>query len=61
MQPSGRTFFHPPSGRRRLAALGPLAKDAVPEIQSHLGMGETKTEATKAYKAVTGQEPPAGK
>jgi HEAT repeat protein len=43
-----------------LAALGPVGKEAVPEIQSHIGRGETKEQALKAYKAVTGQDFVAG-
>ena len=53
---------------RFLAALGPSAKDLEPEIKaqlkfSHGGsreeLAKLKEEATKAYKAVTGKEPPA--
>jgi hypothetical protein len=54
-----------------LAAIGPKAKEAVPEIEADIRMGagkpddaayrELHEQAMKAYKAVTGQNPPAGK
>jgi hypothetical protein len=53
---------------KALPAFGPAAKDAIPEILAQIRIGKEQDtpehrtlleEATKAYKAITGQEPPA--
>ena len=55
---------------KALPAFGAAAKEAAPEILTQIRVGENggddqskvlKEEAVKAYKAVTGQEPPAKK
>jgi HEAT repeat protein len=55
---------------KTLAQIGPAAKEAAPEILSHIKMGGSRQDeqhkalkeaAEKAYKAVTGQDPPASK
>ncbi len=53
---------------KMMAAIGPKAKEAVPEIEADIKLGASKPkdaahnalheEAVKAYKAVTGKEPP---
>ena len=52
---------------KALGAIGPAAKDAAPELLSHIRMGEErpdaeyktlKEESQKAYRAVTGQDAP---
>ncbi len=52
---------------KALGQIGTAAKEAAPEILSHIKMGESrqneqyktlKEESVKAYKAVTGQDPP---
>jgi len=42
---------------RCLSAMGPAAKEALPEIHAHIAVSATKDEAKEAYKAVSGQDP----